>query len=360
MTVSDRLISLDVFRGMTIAAMILVNFPGSWESVYSPLEHAEWAGTTPADYIFPFFLFIVGISVTLSFGKQLQNGRTREQIIKKSVVRALKLFGIGLALRLLPTLDFSRFELPGVLQRISLVFLACAALYLYTGWRTQLVVGFLILIVYRLMLILIPVPGFGAGVLEPGMNLTNWIDKMVFPPALINERGYDSEGILSTFPAIATGISGMLAGKMLLQQPDRKRLVQQLVIAGVVLLAAGYCWGLYFPVIKKIWTSSFLLITSGWAFLFFGLLFWMIEIKKWTLGTRPWIIFGSNAIAIYVLADVFETFFILTGIRDNTVLWMQNTGIYLKTASLLWAIFSVFVCWMAGWILYRQKIYVKL
>lgn len=360
MTSSDRLISLDVFRGLTIAAMILVNFPGSWESVYSPLEHAEWAGTTITDFIFPFFLFIVGISITLSFEKQIRNGKTRNQIIKKSVLRALKIFGVGLALRLLPTLDFSRFELPGVLQRISLVFLACAAIYLYTGWRTQLVVGISILIAYWLALILIPVPGFGAGVLEPGKNLTNWIDKVVFPPNLINKRGYDSEGILSTFPSIVTGISGLLAGKMLLQQPDRKKLVKQLVIAGVVLLAAGYLWGLYFPVIKKIWTSSFMLVTTGWAFIVYAFLFFIIEIRNWKTGTFLWIVFGGNAIAIYVLADVFETFFIQTGIRENTVLWMQNTGIYIKTASLLWGIFSVLVCWTAGLILHRKKIFIKL
>ena len=360
MTSSSRLISLDIFRGITIAAMILVNFPGSWESVYSPLEHAEWEGTTPTDFIFPFFLFIVGISITLSFEKQIQNGKTRQQILKKSVWRALKLFGIGLALRLLPTLDFSRFELPGVLQRISLVFLACAALYLFTGWRTQLFVGISILIAYWLALMLIPVPGFGTGVLEPGKNLANWIDKVVFPPFLINKRGYDSEGILSTIPAIVTGISGLLAGKMLSWQTDRKKLVQQLVATGVVLLVAGYFWGLYFPVIKKIWTSSFVLVTAGWAFIVYAFLFLLIEIRNWKTGTFPWIVFGSNAIAIYVLADVFETFFIQTGIRNNMVLWMQNSGLYIKTASLFWAIFSVLVCWTAGLILYRKKIFIKL
>ncbi len=360
MTSSSRLISLDIFRGLTIAAMILVNFPGSWEAIYTPLEHAAWAGTTPTDFIFPFFLFIVGISITLSFQKQIERGRNRQQIFKKSVIRALKIFGVGLALRLLPTFDFSRFELPGVLQRISLVFLACAIFYLYTGWRTQLAAGIAILIGYWLALVFIPVPGFGPGILEPGKNLANWIDKVVFPPYLINKRGYDSEGILSTIPAIVTGISGLLAGKMLLLKPDRKRMVQQFIFVGVALLAAGYLWGLYFPVIKKIWTSSYVLVTSGWAFLSYGLLFFLVEIKNWKTGTFPWIVFGSNAIAIYVLADVFETFFIKTGIRDNSVLWMQNSGIYIKTASLFWAIFSGSVCWMAAWILYRRKIFIKL
>lgn len=357
---TGRLISLDIFRGITIAAMILVNFPGSWEAVYAPLKHADWAGTTPTDFIFPFFLFIVGISITLSFKKQIENGKSRKQIMKKSVVRALKLFGVGLALRLLPTLDFSRFELTGVLQRISLVFLVCAVLYLYTGWRTQLITGIAILAAYWVALIVIPVPGVSAGVLEPGKNLTNWIDKVVFPPFLINKRGYDSEGILSTFTAIVTGISGMLAGRILLQPIDRQKILWQLILSGVLLLVAGSLWGQFFPVIKKIWTSSFVLVTSGWAFLVYALLFFLIEIKSWKTGTFPWIVFGSNAIVIYVLADVFETIFVRTGIRDNSVLWMENSGLYLKTASLIWAFFSVLVCWTAGWILYRRKIFIKL
>lgn len=360
MTSSNRLLSLDIFRGLTIAAMILVNFPGSWESVYTPLEHADWVGTTPADFIFPFFLFIVGISITLSFEKQIQKGKTRQQILKKSVGRALKIFGVGLALRLLPTLDFSRFELPGVLQRISLVFLTCAALYLFTGWRTQLVIGISVLIAYWLALILIPVPGFGAGVLEPGKNLANWIDKVVFPPYLINKRGYDSEGILSTIPAVVTGISGLLAGKMLRNTAYQWKIFFNLIVIGIVLVLAGYTVGIWFPIIKKIWTSSFVLVTAGWAFIVYGLLYFLVEIKNWKTGTFPWIVFGSNAIAIYVLADVFETFFIQTGIRDNTVLWMQNSGLYIKTASLFWAMFSVLVCWTAGLILYRKKIFIKL
>jgi predicted acyltransferase len=360
MTSSDRLISLDAFRGITIAAMILVNFPGSWDAMYWPLEHAKWVGTTPTDFIFPFFIFIVGISITLSFRKQLQKGLSKKQIAIKSVWRAVKIFGIGLALRLLPTLDFSRFELPGVLQRIALVFMACAILFLYTNWRTQLFVGIGILISYWLALILIPVPGFGAGVIEPGKNLANWMDGAIIPSNLLNKKGYDSEGILSTFPAIATGISGLLAGKLLGQKSDKKKIVQQLFVAGVVLILLGYSFGTFFPIIKKIWTSSYVLVTLGWAFLVFALVFLIIEIKGWKTGTTPWIVFGSNAIAIYVLADVFETLFLKTGIHDLAMNSMQNMDIYIKTASLIWAIFSVLVCFAAGYLMYRKKVFIKL
>jgi predicted acyltransferase len=317
-------------------------------------------GTTPADFIFPFFLFIVGISITLSFEKQIERGKTRQQIFNKSVGRALKIFGVGLALRLLPTLDFSRFELPGVLQRISLVFLACAALYLFTSWRTQLLAGVSILVAYWLALILIPVPGIGAGILEPGKNLANWIDKVVFPPYLINKRGYDSEGILSTIPAVVTGISGLLAGKMLQQTVYKWKIFLNLIFIGIVLVLAGYTVGIWFPIIKKIWTSSYVLVTSGWAFIVYGLLYFLVEIKNLKTGTFPWIVFGSNAIAIYVLADVFETLFLKTGFINQAMNLMQNMNIYIKTASLIWAIFSVLVCFLAALFLYRKRIFIKL
>jgi predicted acyltransferase len=360
MPYSKRLISLDVFRGMTIAAMILVNFPGSWEAMYWPLEHAEWVGTTPTDFIFPFFIFIMGVSVALSFSKQQEKGISKQQIAVKSIWRAVKLFAVGLALRLLPTLDFSRFELPGVLQRISLVFLACAFIFLYTGWRLQISVGIGILIVYWIALTYIPVPGFGAGVLEPGKNLANWIDSAFFPAFLINKKGYDSEGILSTFPAIVTGISGLLAGRILQQRKDKKQIFKQLIIAGTLLVVAGYGIGSFFPIIKKIWTSSYMLVTSGFAFLVFSILFLIIEIRGWTTATAPWIVFGSNAIAIYVLADVFETIFLQTGMRSFSMNTMQNLGIFIKTASFLWAIFSVLVCYAAGYLMYRKRIFIKL
>lgn len=360
MNSSDRLISLDVFRGITIAAMILVNFPGSWDAIYWPLEHADWIGTTPTDYIFPFFIFIVGISITLSFEKQLQKGLSKKQVAVKSVWRTAKIFGIGLALRLLPNLDFSRFELPGVLQRIALVFMACAILFLYTNWRTQIFVGIGILVAYWLALMLIPVPGFGAGVIEPGKNLANWMDGAIIPANLLNKKGYDSEGFLSTFPAIATGIAGLLAGKMLQQKTDKKIIVLQLLVAGILMILVGNLMDWFFPIIKKIWTSSYVLVTSGWAFLVFALIYWIVDIKGWKAGTKPWIIFGSNAITIYVLADVFETIFIKSGIRDGAMGIMENRGIYINSASLLWAVFSVSVCFTAAFILYKKRIFIKL
>lgn len=360
MNSSNRLISLDVFRGMTMAAMILVNYPGSWNAIYPPLEHAEWAGTTPTDYIFPFFIFIVGVSITLSFTKQLSLGKSRKQLVEKALWRSVKIFSVGFLLHLAPSLNLSRLELPGVLQRIALVFLFCALLFLYTDWRTQLYVAVGILLVYWLSLMLIPVPGFGAGIIEPGKNLTNWLDGVVIPHSLLNPRGYDSEGFYSTFPAIASGISGLLAGKLILQNQDKEKQAMNFFVIGTLLILFGSAYSLTFPLIKKIWTSSYVLVTSGWAFVVFALLIWLIDVKNFGKGTKPFIIFGSNAIAIYVMGDVFETIFVQSGIRDGVFHGLVDHGVYPQSASLIWALFSVMACFGAAVLLYRRRIFIKL
>lgn len=360
MTNSDRLISLDVFRGITIAAMILVNFPGSWNAIYEPLEHAPWIGTTPTDFIFPFFIFIVGVSIALSYTKQIELGKSKKQLLGKTFWRAFKIFTVGFFLHLAPSLDFSKLELPGVLQRIALVFLFCALLFLYTDWKTQLYIGIGILLVYWLTLILIPVPGFGAGIIEPGKNLTNWLDGVVIPHSLLNARGYDSEGFYSTFPALSSGISGLIAGRIILQTRDKETQVLNFFVIGSILILLGSAFSLTFPLIKKIWSSSYVLVTSGWAFIIFALLIWLIDVKSFRKGTKPFIIFGSNAIAIYVLADVFETIYVQSGIRDGVFSGLVNMGVYEKSASLIWAFVSVLTCFTAAFILYKKKIFIKL
>lgn len=340
--------------------MLIVNFPGTWSAIYGPLGHARWTGTTPTDFIFPFFIFIVGISVALAFTKQLSAGISKSQMLKKSFVRFVKIFAIGMLLKILPTFDFSRIELPGVLQRIALVFMACAALFLYTGWKSQLYIALGILAAYMLALKFIPVPNIGTGILEPGKNLANWMDGVIIPHALLNKKGYDSEGFLSTFPAIVSGISGLLAGRLLIGSNDNQKTVQTLLLWGIVLTISGYGLSLDFPIIKKIWTSSFVLVTSGWAFFVFAFIYWVVEIKELKKGLKPWLIFGSNAIAIYVLADIVETIYHFTGIHDFAMKRMESSGIYIYTASLLWALFSVVTCFVPAYILYRRKIFIKL
>ncbi|MCE1199893.1 MAG: hypothetical protein LWW85_13070 [Marinilabiliales bacterium] len=357
---NKRLVALDAFRGMVIAAMILVNYPGNWKAMYAPLAHATWEGTTPTDFIFPFFVFMVGISVALSFTKQLGQGKRNSEMIRKIVLRTAAIFAIGLALKLLPNLDFSKVELPGVLQRIALVYFACALLFLYGNWKTHLYVGIAILLIYWALLSWIPVPGFGPGVLEPGKNLANWLDSQVIPLSLLNKKGYDAEGVLSTLPAIVSGITGLLAGRMILFRKSKERLALNLFATGTLLILAGGIWGWYFPIIKKIWTSSYVLLTSGWAFTLFGLLYWIIEIRMVTKWTKPFVIFGSNAIAIYVIADIFETIFLKSGLHDTAYPAMTEAGLSLQAASLIWAMFSVAVCFLTSWILWTKRIFIKL
>lgn len=360
MAQQQRLFALDVFRGIIIAAMILVNFPGSWKAIYAPLKHAKWEGLTPTDFIFPFFIFIVGVSIALAYTKQLATGKNHKQLVLKTIWRSAKIFSLGVALRVLPTLDFTRIQLPGVLQRIALVFLVCALLFLFSNWKNQLYIGIGILVVYWISMISISVPGFGAGVLEPGKNLANWLDGLLIPASLLNKKGFDAEGILSTLPAIVTGISGLLAGRIILNHHNRERQILNLFLIGTMLILSGYVWSWFFPIIKKIWTSSFVLVTSGWAFIIFALLIWLVDIRGIRKGTKPWIVFGSNAIAIFVLADVFETIFIWSGLRIGIYSGLHDLGMYAKSASLVWAVFSVAVCYLAGYLMYVKKIFIKL
>jgi len=357
---NKRLLSLDIFRGIVIAAMVLVNFPGYWKAMYAPLEHAAWEGTTPTDFIFPFFIFVVGVSVTLAFTKQLSQGKSKKELVKKTLWRTLKIFSLGVFIKFLPVLDFSKIEIPGVLQRIALVFMACAFLFLYTDWKIQIYTGLGILIAYWAIMTCIPVPIFGPGVLEPGKNLANWMDGVVIPASLLSKKGYDAEGFLSTFPAIVSGIAGLLAGKIILSGRTREQIVNSMFVTGTILIFTGTIWGWFFLISKKIWTSSYVLLTSGWAFVVFALLFWMVEIRGVRRGMKPWLVFGSNAIAIYFLADVFETIFLRTGFHDGALAWLQSTGLEAKNISLIWALFSVAICYSAASLLYLRKIFIKL
>lgn len=223
-----RLISLDALRGFTIAAMMVVNDPGSWDHVYAPLLHAEWNGATPTDYIYPFFLFIVGVSIVLAYDKRLAAKEPKQGMVKKVLWRSLKIFGVGLFLWLFPAFDFGGLRWAGVLQRIALVFLPCALLFLYTDWRFWLKAAIATLLGYWLIMAYLPVPGIGPPDLSgPGKNWAHYLDSILLPGVLW-QKTWDPEGILSTFPAIVTGISGMLAGRLILDVKDDYRRLTKL------------------------------------------------------------------------------------------------------------------------------------
>jgi predicted acyltransferase len=361
---STRLTSLDALRGFTIAAMILVNYPGSWQHIYQPLEHAEWHGLTPTDLIFPFFLFIVGVSIALSYTKLLEKGNSRKELYKKIVFRALKIFAVGIMLSLIPNFDFMNIRFAGVLQRISIVFLVCSFIFLNTSFKTQGWLGAITLILYWLVMTLIPTPGVGYGSLEKGVNLAAWVDSMLLPGRMW-QGTWDPEGILSTFPSIVTGITGLLAGHLLLSKrtPYDKSIL--LMILGFAAVTLGYIWGLTFPVNKNLWSSSFVLVTSGLASLLLGALYYIVDIRHHTTGTKPGIIFGANAIAIYVISDVISIIFysLPFGAASLNVHFMTGLtaiGVAPKLVSMLYAIIFVCINFSIAYLLYRRKIFIRL
>ncbi len=362
---SARLIALDAFRGFTIAAMILVNYPGSWHHVYPPLLHVEWHGITPTDLIFPFFIFIVGVSIVLAYNKRLDAGHPKNEMYQKIVTRSVKIFAVGIFLALFPLFNFENIRVAGVLQRIALVFAACAFLYLNTDWKTQAWTGAVILIAYWLAMTLIPTPGPGKPMLEPGVNLAAWIDQQLLPGRMW-QGDWDPEGILSTFPAIVTGITGMLAGKLIVSGKSRERTVIWLFSIGFICTVAGEMWGWVFPINKNIWTSSYVLYTSGLAAMTLATAMFIIDMLGYRRGTRFGIIYGANAITAYVLAGVLSGLFYSIpywggdSLNHHFVGGLSGMGLEPKFASLMFALIYVFIIYVPVYFLYRKKIFIKL
>src|SRR5579859_2833408 len=283
----DRLVSLDAFRGITVAAMILVNNPGSWDAVYPPLRHAHWNGCTPTDLIFPFFLFIVGMSIHFAYQSRLPDGMNRK-VFSKILKRTLIIFGLGLLLAWFPVFSLGRLShlrIPGVLQRVSLVFFCCSLLYFRSGWLAQIRVAALLLVGYFLLMTLMPVPGIGAANLEPETNLGAWLDRLLLNGHLWTQsKTWDPEGILSTIPAVATGIIGMLVGQLFTKFEGQESRTAWLFFLGCVLSMAGWTWGLFFPINKSLWTSSYVLYTAGLAMQAFACCYWLFDVQ----GLRKW------------------------------------------------------------------------
>lgn len=360
----NRLISLDAMRGFTIAAMILVNFPGNGDHVFAPLMHSVWNGLTPTDVIAPFFLFIVGVSIAIAYTKRLEKGLPKGDMYKKIIVRSFKIFAVGIFLNLLPDFNFAEIRWTGTLPRIAIVFLVCALMFLNTKWKTQAWIGGVILVAYWLAMTLIPTPGEGKVMLERGVNLANWIDSQ-YMPGKMWQGTWDPEGILSTFPSIVSGITGMLAGVLMLSKRTKEMKVILLMVIGFFMTFAGYLWGLTFPVNENIWTSSFVFVTSGIAFMALGAFYFLVDMKGFTYGTKPGIIFGANAITVYVLGDVFALLFYGLKIGGQSLNMhffdaFTTMGMAPKLASMIYAILYVCVVFIPALIMYRRKIFIKL
>ncbi len=366
-TKPERLISLDAMRGFTIAAMILVNFPGSWDHVYPPLLHSEWNGLSFTDLIAPFFLFIVGVSVALAYSRRLEKETPRKNLYGRILLRSFNIFAVGILLNVLalfPEFDFSEMRWTGTLPRIAVVFLACALIFLNSGWKGQACTGGVLLVAYWLIMTFLPTPGAGKVMLEPGVNIAAWLDNLLLPGHMW-QGTWDPESILSTFPAIATGITGMLAGHLLLSRRSKENKALILMVTGCAASAAGYFWGLTFPVNENLWTSSFVLVTSGMAALTLGAAYYLVDIRGYRAGTAPGIIFGANAITAYVLGDILAVFFYQIPLRIHTLnehflSAFLSIGFAPEFASMVYALLFVGIVFIPVWILYRKRIFIKL
>ena len=368
---STRLVSLDVFRGATIAAMILVNNAGDEPAAYWPLQHAKWNGWTPTDLIFPFFLFIVGVSMAFSFDSRLKRGESRTELLGHVLWRGLVLFGIGLLLNGSSVLfAVGRWRVYGVLQRIAICYVITAALALWGGRRAWIATTVACLVGYWILMRYVPVPGFGVPthdmpLLDPDRNIVAWLDRKLLAGHLY-EGTRDPEGVLSTIPAIATSLLGLLTGSWLRSKRSPQFKAQAMAITGMVLIAAGEWSSIWFPINKKLWTSSFVLLTAGLALVLLALCYTLIDMRKWRgWWTTFFLVFGMNAIAAYVFAEVLAIALERVPVGDLNVqeFVYQNTFAHLANSansSLLYSLAFVAICWAAMFLLYRKRLFFKI
>ncbi|EAR02865.1 acyltransferase family protein [Maribacter sp. HTCC2170] len=359
----NRVISVDIFRGLTIVLMILVNTPGTWSSVYTPFLHAEWHGYTPTDLVFPFFLFIVGTSISFAYQKK----KASTQTYKKIAVRSLKLIGLGLFLGAFtlsfPFIkDFADIRFPGVLQRIGVVFLFTAVLFVNFNWKTLLGICIVLLVGYWLLMGYVPVEGIESTFDRAPNNLANYLDVKIFGTHNY-KPDYDPEGFLSTLPSIASALTGVFTGLILTSKKDNKTMV--LVGLGVVMLALGYLWHTVFPINKALWSSSFVLVTSGWANIFLALVYYISDVRQIEFGS----IFkyaGANAITVYFLSSFVSKLFGMIKVGGETSLhgWLfSNIYVHdfmaMELSSLLYALTVVSFYILLAYVMYKKKIFIK-
>jgi predicted acyltransferase len=370
---TERLDSLDVFRGLSIAAMILVSTPGTWNAVYTPLDHALWNGWTITDLVFPFLLFAMGAAVPFALARR--RGTTRG-VGAHIVRRAAILFALGLLLNAIetaPPLHLATFRIPGVLQRIALVFLAVAWLTEHGSLRAQIATVVVALAGYWAALTLIPVPGHGAGVLTPEGNLASFIDRALLGRHLLTPEHsrnplFDPEGLLSTLPAIATAMGGVFAGDWLKErrQPHHSA---WLFAAGLAAVLAGLAWGRVFPINKNLWTSSFALFSAGLAAQTLAIFHWLVDVRGWRAWSRPLAVYGSNPLAAYFLSVGFDSLLTRVRLADGSlkgIIYRATFAPWLRPccgnegASLGYAIAYVVLWGVILGAMYRRRIFIRI
>jgi len=421
--VKERLISLDVFRGLTILLMTIVNNPGDWGHVFPPLLHAEWHGCTPTDLVFPFFIFIMGVAVPLAMPDKKYDDTTFNKILIRSLrmlclgiffnyFGKIQFFGIeGISLlifRLLITiavgyalmgsfsskiknilafsilfiyliLAYSGIEayhdvrLPGVLQRIAVVYFVISLLYLKTSQKTQIITGGLLLLGYWAVMTLIPVPGIGEANLDKGTNLASWLDSILLKGHMYSGTiTWDPEGVLSTIPSIVNGIIGLLIGQLLQQKTAKSNIAKKMAMTGIALIIGGLLWNIIFPINKSIWTSSYVLYTTGLATTTLSILYYLIDIAEYKKGFKLFLIWGVNPMIVFFASQIIPQALVMiqfenphkTGEQINLLSYLYGYGIAPffsnpMMASLAGALVYVAIWTFILWIFYRNKLIFK-
>ena len=433
---------------MTIAGMVLVNNPGTWSAIYGPLEHAPWHGITPTDYIFPFFLFIVGVAIPIALKKRMQTGVSRD-VYMKIAQRAAKIFALGILMSMIPFFqfndstgipyaikillvlsfsaalllyllekktaaaitaalsalivlglylsgaeivwyNFAGMRIPGVLQRIAVCYLITALIYLHTNWKQQTMIAVGLLLLYWILMTMIPVPGCDVTAIDDkACNLAAWLDRTILTEAHMwrAAKVFDPEGILSTIPAVVTTLSGVLTGSWIIRTSRNRTVggdgeseirdsqsaietVAGLFFFGTTLLAIGWTWSLVFPLNKSLWTSSYVVYTSGLALLTLAFCYWLIDIKGYQRWARPFVIFGVNALALFVFSGIMARLLGMVRVggpeegKDIPLQqWVFNHA-FLTWASPINASLDFAVCFILlwlflMWLLYRKRIFIK-
>lgn len=358
-----RLRSLDVFRGITVAAMVIVNNPGDWGTVYAPLLHAEWHGWTPTDLIFPFFLFIVGVSLAMS-----SKATTVGVVVRRGAV----IWGLGLFLAGFPFFNLATIRIPGVLARIAWCYVAAALLARVVAHRRDrrrliLVAALALLAGYWLVLGMVPFPGGVAGDLTPAGNIGAWLDRAVFGPHTWRGGSFDPEGLLSTIPAIGTTLLGVLAGWLIKDAPAPRTIVRGLLAWGLAGVVAGLAVAIWLPINKSLWTSSYALFTAGLAAAALAVCHWVIDVRaggNWRGATEPFVALGRNAILLFVLSGLVAKTLIYVKWPDPSLSlggWIYASAFQPlappHVASLLYAAANLLVLYLLLAALHRRRIY---
>ncbi|MEO6119906.1 MAG: DUF5009 domain-containing protein [Terriglobales bacterium] len=365
----ERLMSLDVFRGMTIAGMILVNNPGTWAAIYPPLAHAEWHGWTHTDLIFPFFLFIAGVSMAFSFAAREKSGATKNDLLRHTLRRAGIIFLIGFLLAITPYFNFGAVRIMGVLQRIAVCYAVGGLIYLYTSKKQRAGIIAAALVGYWAMMTFISVPGYGAGNLTPDGNLAAYIDRALMAGHLWKPM-WDPEGLLSTIPAICTTLIGTFVGEWMMLKTTWQNKVKVLAIGGLVAMVIGTALHELFPINKGLWTSSYVVFTAGYAMVVLAACYWLIDVKKWRAWSTPFLVFGMNAILLFTASGwlsknmgIFRVE-LPSGRMGGVNAWIYQT-IFVplasdpRNSSLAFAVAYVLFWLGIAWWLYQRKIFVK-